>query len=163
MEHRKNQFMWGIFLILIGVVFLLGNISRLGMERLWPVFPLAVGVAFCLGYFHNREKYGFLMPGAIFVVVSLLFFFCNFFGWWHMETLWPIFILAPGIGFFAMYSGGIRDQGLLISGGIFSGMAIIFLFISSGLRDYWPVFLIVIGFLLMVLSAHRGTKKEQVQ
>jgi len=161
MEHRKNQLTWGIFLILIGAVFLLGNLSRVGMETLWPVFPLAVGLAFWVGYFYDRKNFGLLMPGSILVIVSLLFFTCNFFGWWRMETLWPIFILAPGIGFFAMYFGGAKDQGLVIPGSILVAIGIIFLFISSGLRDWWPIFLIIAGILIIVLQGRMGCKKGE--
>ena len=152
MEHRKSQLTWGIFLILLGVVFLLGNISRVGMDTLWPIFPLAVGLMFFIGYFHDRKNYGLLMPGSILVVVGLLFFYCNFAGWWRMETLWPVFILAPAVGFVAMHWGGAKEWGIsmLIPAGILGGIAVIFLFLSTGVGDYWPVFLILAGILLIL-------------
>ena len=151
MERKGNNLIWGLFLIVMGIAFLIGNFSRVGMEALWPIFPLAVGLAFWVGYLYDRKNYGLLMPGSILVVVSLLFFYCNFQGWWHMETLWPVFILAPAAGFIAMYVGGAKDQGLLIPAGILTAVGVIFLFVSSGLGDYWPVFLIIAGILLIVL------------
>ena len=161
MEQKKGNLVWGIFLIVIGSIFLLGNVSRVGMETIWPIFPLAVGLAFWVAFFYDRKNFGLLMPGSILLVVSLLFFYCNFIGWWHMETLWPIFILAPAVGFFAMYFGGAKDQGLLIPAGILSALGIIFLFVSSGLGDYWPVFLIVAGILIIVLQGRAGKKSEK--
>ena len=160
MESKRHNMIWGIFLILVGVIFIIGNFSRVGMEMLWPVFPMAVGLAFWIGYFHDRKNFGLLMPGSILVIVSLLFFYCNFVGWWHMETLWPIFMLAPAVGFVAMYLGGAKDQGLLIPASILTALALIFLFVSSGLGDYWPVFLIIAGILLIAFKGLPCRKKE---
>ncbi len=150
MELKRGNLIWGIFLILIGCVFLIGNLSQVGMEILWPVFPFAVGLAFWIGYIYDRKNIGLLMPGSILVVISLLFFCCAIFDWWRMETLWPVFIMAPAVGFVAMYFGGKKEQGLLIPAGILFSIGIIFLFVSSGLGDYWPVLLIIAGVLLIV-------------
>jgi len=161
MEQKKSNFFWGLLLIGMGVIFLIGNLSRVGMESLWPIFPMVVGLAFWVGYFHDRKNYGLLMPGSILVVVSLLFFYCNFMGWWRMEILWPVFILAPAVGFVAMYFGGLKDQSLLIPAGILSGVGLLFLFISTGFEDYWPVFLIVAGIVLILIKGLPGKKTEE--
>jgi len=160
MERKKSNLTWGVLLIAMGILFLIANFSRVGMETLWPIFPLAVGIGFWIGYFNDRKNFGLLMPGSILVVVSLLFFYCNSSGWWHMEELWPVFILAPAAGFIAMYFGGPRDQGLLIPAGILTAVGLIFLFVSSGLGDYWPVFLILAGILLIVLWGRPVVKGE---
>ncbi len=162
MEFKKSNLIWGLFLILIGIVFLIGNLSQISMEILWPVFPLTVGLAFWIGYFYDRKNHGLLMPGSILIVVSLLFFYCNVFGWGRMETLWPVFIMAPAVGFVAMYFGGERDQGLLIPAGILFGTGILFLIISSGFGDYWPVLLIIAG-LWLIISQMSDQKKIQKQ
>lgn len=159
-EFRKGNLIWGLFLILIGSVLLISNLSQVSMEILWPVFPLTVGLVFWIGYFRDRKNHGLLMPGSILVVVSILFFYCNLLGWEQMEILWPVFIMAPAVGFIAMYFGGEKDQGLLIPAGILFGAGIIFLIISSGFGDYWPVFLIIVG-LLLIFSQKFNQKKNQ--
>lgn len=151
MEKPKGNMIWGIFLIVIGFVFLIGNISRIGMEILWPAFPLAVGLAFCIGFIFDRKNVGLLMPGSILVIVGLLFFYCTIFGWDYMANLWPLFIIAPAVGFISVYFGGPRDSGLLIPAGILTGIGIVFLFISHGLGDYWPILLILAGSVLIVI------------
>ena len=78
-----------------------------------------------------------------------------------MEYLWPVFILAPATGFFAMYFGGPRDQGLLIPGGILMGLAVLFYFISIGLDDYWPVFLILAGAIIIAQQYLKGQKDKE--
>lgn len=158
-NKQKGSMVWGVFLIVIGVLFLIGNISRMGMEELWPMFPMAAGLAFIVGYIRDRKNYGLLMPGSILVVISGLFLFCSIFGWWHMESLWPVFILAPAAGFLAMYWGGSRENGLLISASVLGTVGIVFLFVSSGLGDWWPVFLVAAG-LIMILTEFVGKKKK---
>ena len=160
MVYDKHSMGWGLFLIFLGIVFLIGNISDVSMEILWPVFPFAVGLAFIIGYFYNRKSVGLLMPGSILTLISLLFFYCNFFGWWHMEDLWPVFILAPATGFVSMYLGGSRDSGLLVPAGILGALAFIFLFISTGIGDYWSVFLIIAG---LILIGRHFIRSEKVQ
>ena len=139
MNKKSQQLYWGIFLIVIGVIFLFGNLSRVGMDYLWPIFPLAVGIMFWVKYFSDRKQFGLLMPGSILVVISLLFIYCNFEGWWRMEYLWPVFILAPACGFFAMYFGGEKDQGLLIPGFILAAIGLLFYFIRDcgAHQDVW--------------------------
>lgn len=151
---------WGIALILLGTVLLIGNLTDVGMDRLWPLFPMAVGIAFWTGWFLNRRNTGFVMPGTILVVLSLLFFYCNWFGWDHMNTLWPVYILAPGLGFVAMYlTGGRQDRGQLVPALILGLVSVLMFFFSLGFSEYWPVFLIMIG-IFMVLLSRRPIKSE---
>ncbi len=162
---EKNALIWGVFFIFIGLVFFIGNISERGMEELWPVFPLAVGLAFMASFFHDRKQYGLLMPGFILVIVSLLFLYCTIDGWDNMNMLWPVFIMAPGAGFLAMYFGGQKEAGLLIPAGVLFGTGIIFMLISSGLGQYWPATLVVAGLILVGVSriGRKDKKKDDVK
>jgi hypothetical protein len=152
MESKKGHLGGGVFLIVVGILFLVGNISRAGMEVIWPAFILAVGLAFLVRYFLDRKNTGSLMPAAILIVIGLLFLYCTVFGWWHMEDLWPLFIMAPGVGFVAMYFGGQKDNGLLIPATILIALGMIFLFVNSGLRNFWPVLLILAGILIITFQ-----------
>ncbi len=160
MKKKSGELVWGFFLVVLGIVFLISNLSHVGMEKMWPVFPLAIGLAFIAGYFYEKKNYGLLMPGTILLVISALFFYCIIAGWWRMETLWPVFILAPGFGFLAMYLGGEKEQGLLIPAAILTAIGAVFLFVRVGLGDYWPMFLVLAGVLLILIPALTGRKKE---
>ena len=79
-----------------------------------------------------------------------------------MDSLWPVFILAPAAGFLAMYLGGEKDKGLLVPAGILSGVAVLFLLARSGFGDLWPVFLIIAG-IIMILSQLRKQNKAETE
>jgi len=152
MEDFKKHSVWGYLLIGIGIILLIGNMSRFGMEVLWPIFPFSVGIAFFISYFMQKKDVGLLMPGSILCVISLLFFYCTISGWQHMETLWPIFIMAPAVGFIVLYLFGNRDSSFLIPAVILFCVGAIFLMLSYGFGDFWPVFLIVAGIVLIFLA-----------
>jgi len=149
MKNSRDTVAWGVFLVIIGVLFLVGNLSPYGLEFVWPFFPLAVGVAFILKYLFSRKSVAGLMPGTVLIIVSLLLLFCNIFGWYHMESLWPVFILAPAAGFFVLYLAGNKDRSNIVSGSILTGIGGVFLLAYSRFGEYWPVLLIVVGLILM--------------
>jgi hypothetical protein len=160
---RQRNLIWGSVLIFVGLVFFIGNLHDVGIESLWPVFPLAAGIAFCAGYLVNRQNYGLLMPGTILTFIGALFFYCEFYGWWRMENLWPLFVLAPAAGFLSLYFGGGRKEpGLLVPAGILFVTGIFFLLISVHAGRYWPVFLILAGIVIIVSKgrAQSGTGSD---
>jgi len=160
MNRDRNTLAWGIFLVIAGVIFLAGTLSNYGLERLWPLFPLAIGLAFILKVVFNRENVSGLMPGSLLTVVALLLFYCNSYGWDHMVSLWPVFIIAPAVGFFALYFAGQREKSNLISGAVLAGIGILFLVANSRLGQFWPVILIVIGLVLVAANWKVQGKKE---
>ncbi len=140
----------GIILIVLGVLFLIANFSDVHLDSLWPIFVLGPGVAFIVLFFRNRKDYGVLMPGTILTVIGILFFICTLTGWDQMQHLWPLFIMAPGLGFIMMYLFGKHERGFLIPAGILTGLGLIFL-VDANESDYlWPIVLILIGLLFLL-------------
>ncbi|HDQ43892.1 MAG TPA: hypothetical protein ENN17_00135 [bacterium] len=156
MTNVKHDFAWGLFLIVFGVVFLIGNLNDAGMALLWPLLLLAPALGFWIGYFLDRKNYGLVMPGTILAVVGLFFLYLNLSGWHNMTVLWPVFLLAPAAGFVSLYIAGPHDPGLFWPAGILGGLGVIFLFFSTGFGDLWPVFLIVVGVLMILKSRGRA-------
>ena len=111
---------------------------------------LAPGVAFIVMFFRERTNYGLLMPGTILTVIGLLFFACTMNGWDQMQHLWPLFIMAPGLGFVMMYMFGKQERGLLIPAGILIGLGLIFLLEATESEYLWPIVLILAGLLFLV-------------
>ena len=108
--NRTSLFL-GFLLIAAGALLLADNFGYLDYDwyRLWHYWPLlliAGGVLFWLGWLGNRKEHGLLLPGTILIVYGALFWYNVTTGWWHMEHLWPFFMIGPGLGFFAMYLFG---------------------------------------------------------
>ncbi len=151
----------GIILIVLGVLFLIANFSDVRLDTLWPIFVLAPGVGFIVMFFRDRKDYGILMPGTILTIIGLLFFACTLNGWQEMEHLWPLFIMAPGIGFIMMYLFGKRERGMLIPAGILTGLGLIFLFEANRSEYLWPIILILVGVLFLVSWKKESTPGTQ--
>ena len=140
----------GIILIVLGVLFLIANLSNVHLDAFWPVFVLGPGVAFIVLFFRDRKEYGLLMPGTILTVIGLLFFACTFTGWDQMQHLWPLFIMAPGVGFVMMYLFGRHERGFLIPAVILIGLGLVFLLDASESEYLWPILLIAAGLLFLI-------------
>lgn len=74
----RESFMFiGMFLLLVGIVFLLLNtvLPTLALKRIWPVFMTVTGVSL---YAYGRKKHGhrrisFLVPAISIVILSAIF------------------------------------------------------------------------------------------
>ena len=121
----------GIVLIIIGLIFLLPSFTNLTLRDLWPVLMLGPGILFFLGYIADRKNYGLLMPGAILTTYGLLFLYCSLTDWYMMRSLWPLYLIGPGIGFFLLYYFGKKETALLVPGSILTILGLIFLVRST--------------------------------
>ena len=142
----------GIALITIGVIFLLPNFTDLSLRDLWPVLMLGPGILFFVSYLSDRKSYGLLMPGTILTTYGLLFLFCTLFGWYWLEVLWPVYLIAPGVGFILMYYLGKKETGLLVPGAVLTLLGLIFLLNTAEVGYLWPVVIILAGVALIVKS-----------
>jgi hypothetical protein len=145
----KERFYIGGVFISIGVIFLLANFHLISIRSFWPVFVLGPGLGFIIAFFAQKKNYGMLMPGSILTTIGILFFYCEIAGWHSMEYLWPFFIIAPGIGFFALYYFGEKDRHLLIPATILTSIGFIFLAVNNAETYTWPIILIIVGLWLL--------------
>ncbi len=152
MRGENRSLVTGLLLILLGFLFLANNLNWLDVrwDNLWPYLVIFAGLLFWGQWVLNRTNPGVLMPGTILLTYGLLFLYCTRNGWNNMDLLWPVFLLGPGLGFFAMYVLGSRDKGLLVPGSILVGLSLIF-FIGWERTDLlWPIILIMIGIILLL-------------
>jgi hypothetical protein len=161
---KTSDMIIGIGLVILGALFLSENIGYIefDFQDIWPVFVLLAGIGFGIGYFQDKKNYGLLMPASILTIYGLLFFYCSIEGWYIMSTLWPVFILGPGIGFFMMYLLGGREKGLLVPASILTVLGILFIIGHSDFWRYWPLVLIIIGIILIV-RYYSSTKVKDVR
>ncbi len=157
MASSKQRLLQGVGLIVLGIVFLLFNFSDLRARELWPLFLIAGGLYFYAMYFFERTNYGVLMPATILTVYGLMFLYNALGGWYEMHGLWPLFIIAPGLGFLLMYIGGKKEQGLLIPGWILTGIGTVFLLAFHESGFLLPALLILLGVVLLLSRKRGGT------
>lgn len=151
-EGKSRPIVQGLIMIVVGIVFLLGNFGALDLdwEVLWTWVLIVMGVIFWLGFIFDRSKDGLIMPGTILLTIGIVFNIHTRYEWASMEYLWPFFILAPAFGFYAMYLFGKRDRGILVPAVILTIIGTIFLMGSIPVLKYiWPLLLIGIGVLMI--------------
>lgn len=154
----------GILLISAGVLLLASNLGifRFNWAFIWPLFLLGPGLMFEFSYFTTRRNPGVLVPGGILTLYGLFFFFNMITGWAFMDSLWPVFILGPGIGLFQLYLFGGRDRGVLIASSILGFISLSFLtFTLFGFAADFigPGALILFGLLILTKNKRRPEPK----
>jgi hypothetical protein len=157
----RNNYSVGLVLIGIAVILLLGKLgifSFLG-GLLWPVFILLPGVVFHFLYFSRVLPAGVLVPGGILVTYSLLFFFCNIFGWGAMSYLWPGFIFGVAVGLYELHlfdrhSGrGVLTAAMILAAisAVFFALAFMF---TAGI--YFIIFVLLVAGVGLIMTRKRG-------
>ncbi len=100
MPVKRNSEVFGIFLAILGVLFLLvnNNLVWFGWDALWPLIPLLLGVFMLRDYYARRSPQQ-LFRGSFLVLFGLFFFLFSsgILGWDAMQTLWPTIPLIIGI------------------------------------------------------------------
>lgn len=147
---KKINYLFGLFLLFIGVVLILANfgVIEIVWENLWPLFLLIPGILFELSYFIYRKDAGLLVPGGILITYGLLFLVNVMYGWHLMEDLWPIFPLGVAIGLLQLYLFGVREKGLLIPIGILGAISLFFLINNLLFVDFG----LLVGIVLVVFG-----------
>ncbi len=101
----RNNVSIGLLIVAAGIVILLGKLgvfSFLGW-LLWPMFIIVPGLLLHYLYFSRVLPSAALIPGGILTVYGGLFFFCNLFGSFLYQYLWPIFIFGVAVGLYEYY------------------------------------------------------------
>jgi hypothetical protein len=159
MTTTQQSRLQGFVLVILGILFLVLNLSTVRLREVWPLLFILLGLYFVILFISDRKNYGVLMPASIFIVMGGLFLYCTIEGWYTMGMLWPLFLIGPGLGFFLMYFFGKKEPGLLIPGYILTGLGVLFLIVFAEGLYLWPVLLIALGVLLLVQRGS-GSKPE---
>ena len=162
---RKGTIVPAIFLILLGIYFLLQEmgIAVHGWDVIWPVFPLAGGLASLGSYFFGeRRDPDRVFFGVAATLVGLAFFFITLgpLEYEDLGTWWPVFVLIGSVAFLTQWvATRFRDWGALflslvalVVGG--AGLAITLQLLGPETRKLlpklWPVLLILGGLMALL-------------
>ena len=149
MAPSKQSRTGGIILIILGISILAAQLADIRWWNFWPVIMIMGGAAFIGMFLRDKKLYGVLMPASVLIVIGCILSAGSWTGWRIMDTIWPLFIAAPGIGFFAMYFFGPHDRGLLVPACILTGLAAVFLLGTTDMGEFWPLILVLIGLLMI--------------
>lgn len=92
---KKNDIVWGVILIVVGLVFLAGNYDMgvdINFGRMWPLILIVIGLAKAV--FPEGES---RLSGMPLVFVGGIFLAHNY-DVMRIHDSWPLFIVAAGIG-----------------------------------------------------------------
>lgn len=155
----KKNYLWGVFLIAVGILLLLDriyNFDILAADNLWPIFVLIPGLVFEISYFSSGRNPGLLVPGGILTTIGLLFFFESFTNWSFAEYTWPVYPLSVAIGLFQLYLFSGRPSGLLIPVFILTAVSIVsFVSMVMAVFDFTLIFAalaIILGIYILYKS-----------
>ncbi len=163
---RTNSFVWGIILLLVGVLMTLGELNIVFISRALyaPIVMLAIGLIFHLYYFlSHRDNEGLLVPGGILLTYGLLFLLDGL-NIAEVSMLWPLFILGPALGLFELYAFSGGRTGSMIPVFILTAIGGAFLLMNFGVASFEVVLaavLIVLGVGLMVNAFYRNGNRRQ--
>jgi len=152
MDRRISSLVWGMAFIVIGSVILASNLFdfQVDAETWWPVIFLIMTVVSFSRFVHDPAKNsGVLVPTGVFLVLFLIFQYCALFGWDYMETLWPGFIAAPGVGMLFLYLAR-RDSSTLVSASVLIAISLFFFVFQGRYTQFWPVVLIIFGVIIIL-------------
>ncbi|GIO30517.1 MULTISPECIES: hypothetical protein [Paenibacillus] len=147
----KNDVRLGLFIVIAGVVILLGKLGVFGFlgRTLWPFAIIIVGLLLHLLFFSKRARAYVLIPGGALVVYGLMFAICNFWGFGLMTYLWPVFLLGIAVGVYEYHMfESPKPEGVLLIAlflGIVSFVLLFFTLLHTGAIYVLAVLLIALG------------------
>lgn len=145
---------FGIALIVGGLVLLLAATGLVSMAALWPLIPLTIGVAMATAYFSGPRGTPLLLSGVMLSLASLLLLSCAIAGWGAMVKLWPLLLVAPGGAFLAVYAFT-RETNSLSVALMLIVTAVLFMVLNHLFGKLWGVVLVLVGALVLALSLVR--------
>jgi len=147
-EVKSRPILQGLALILIGLIFILGNfgVFHPDWEMVFPWIIMIMGVLFWLGFLMDRSRGFLIMPGTILVIYGIVFFLIAKYTWATIESMGSVFILAPALGLYFTYLLSRKNRGILITAAVLGVISLIFLLNSVPVFKYiWPFITVGLG------------------
>ncbi|HPG42095.1 MAG TPA: DUF5668 domain-containing protein [bacterium] len=155
MRSRFSSIATGVLFIIIGIILLLNKLDviNFGWDEALPFLFIALSVLSFFSAFTGKKGNSFW--GGFFGILGVFYLLQNYdvFDYFWFGDTWPVFMLAFGIGFIVMFLFNPRDWGVLIPGGIFTFLGLVFFLESLDLawitmrviKNLWPLILVLIG------------------
>jgi hypothetical protein len=143
MDKKLGRYIWGIALVLVGVLFLLQQFNVIGdaLDLLWTIAMGAAGVAFLVVYALNQEQWWAAIPG-----MTLLGLTAAALGdqlplfpgtdWWG-----SLFLAFIGAGFWLVFARKPEHWWAIIPGGVLVTLGVVSLLEDAVLAEEGVFFL----------------------
>ncbi|MDQ0168609.1 hypothetical protein J2T19_000046 [Paenibacillus tundrae] len=160
--RMRNEKAIGIFIVVAGVVILLGKLGVFGFigRHFWPLLILLPGIALHALYYARLSPSWSLVPAGILTVYGVLFGITNTWGAGMMTRLWPVLLLGVAVG---LLEYGLaerrRPEYVLPAGMIIGAVSVIllgFTLLQTGIIYVLAVLLILGGVWLLLGRGRRG-------
>ena len=156
---QRNRVLIGSWLVVWGILLLLvSNRVLLGWEHIWPAIFIVSGVVM-LRVFQERLNFGvvFAATWAILLGAFLTVFSLGLIEWGKMGALWPALPLVVGVACFAAGKSVSSNAGIVVGALVILMSATCFLYktgiiserVASPFIRFWPLVLVLAGFVLM--------------
>jgi hypothetical protein len=164
---RNSRIIFGIILILLGLLFLARELApTLFSFWEWPFFIIGLGAIFLIWAILNTTG-GLAVPGAILAGIGVMFYIQDQYNLWDSWAY--AWTLIPGFVGIGIITGGIIDRNYreAFSGGLTMILISTILFFAFGERfglapditKFWPILLIGLGLIALVRALF--TKKTK--
>jgi len=145
--------------------------SGINADLVWPLLIVAAGICFLIGYTVGAGPWQlFLGLAATLGGGPLLLFSTGVLPWELLPLIWPVFLVAAGVaclGYLAVAPGApwplfVPGVGALVSGstGLLFSLGIVPLDPMEQLRLFWPLLLVVTGFLGLMQAIWHSFKSS---
>lgn len=134
MKIMYSRILWGMVLILVGLLFLLESLAVLSLGGVWAVLFAVIGLVFGYTFVEDRERWWAIIPAMALLGIAGLIGVAELLP--HIDSHWGVslFMGALGLGFLLIYIVTHRQQWwALIPGGVLLALAV-----ALGLEPYIP-------------------------
>jgi hypothetical protein len=149
MKWPVLRVLWGLLLVLAGVVFLLDSIGTISIgDYQWAIILVIGGLAFLSVFFADRQHWWALFPAFGLLIGGTILFFESSFPWISSDFGGAIALGGIGLAFLLIFLSNFKNWWALIPAGVLFSLAAMFVlgFESGG------VFLIGLGLTFGVLG-----------
>ncbi len=163
----RSSIVGGLILILVGGLFLLlqmfpGLADWLNVEQHWPLIIIGIGILFLVGAVAGLPALA--IPGSIVGGIGTILYYQNLTGNWESWAyIWALIPGFVGIGLIIMARLDPAARDAAKAGGILLLIsAIMFVVFGAafssfgGILQFWPVFLIIFGLVIIWRNRHSG-------
>lgn len=158
MYRTRGAQIWGLLLVIAGVLLLLGTLGILGqvVAYIWGLLFAAAGLGFLYVFWSRRDNWWAVIPGMVLLGISGVIVVNEAAPQWGAAWSGSLFLAALALAFWIVYVNERANWWALIPAGVLTTLALV-----AGLDSVLPgletggVFFLGLGLTFLILSVVR--------